>query len=274
LTAISKEKTTSKADEITITIVGARPFSRIVFDKYAPYMFQIIKSREITRYPLARAERNKAYNELCKVLVCPDLVNQVLEYHFHCEKEGFVFPEAESNPLFLKAIETLRGRKTAPLITELDTRTAFTLWSKAGSWTGAMQLAGLDLLTDKDEIIKAIKHYAIQQASVDILPHEIKKNLSSECLDAINKVCNRARKYQRLPTNKDLKTTKPFFYHSAYTYKMVFAELGLYDPTMKITQQQRRQDGIYWFQTSNMNEELIGTNKRQSITKANAQTEV
>jgi hypothetical protein len=212
----------------------------------------------------------KAHNELREILICTDLIDQVLGYHLQAEREGLTYPGAEDDPRFIEAVQALRGRAAAPLIAELDTRTAFTLWSKAGSWAGAMELAGLDLLTKDTGLWEAVRNYAIQQASAGLLPLRIRNRLSPKCLDAIDTVCDRARKYTRMPGIDELKRMESFFANSGWSCKAVFRELGLYDPNTRQAMHEadrvkspaeRFKDASHWWRTKQNRQALTHTGR-------------
>jgi hypothetical protein len=95
-------------------------------------------------------------------------------------------------------LELLRGRTIAPLMAELNVLQARTLWSRAGSWAGAMILAGLEPLTRKTRKI-AIKQYALRNVTPYLIPKPLREKIPPEAFGQLLAVCDQIHKDRRLP---------------------------------------------------------------------------
>jgi hypothetical protein len=65
-------------------------------------------------------------------------------------------------------------------------------WSRAGSWAGAMLLAGFDPL-EGERLREAVTRYAIVRAAPELLPPEILRGMNAEAVNALRETCDLAR---------------------------------------------------------------------------------
>jgi hypothetical protein len=240
------------------------------FRRYSKYAFAMIRTDELkgSYHPIAK-ERKLAYNALCQVLVCTDYADQVLTFHRECEEQRRIFADAEDDPKFQSALECLRGKKRAPLIIELPTRTAFELWRRAGSWTGAMKLAGLDVM-NKTQRQAAITQYILRTASPDKIPVEIRERLGPAAVQSIGDVCRRSRELGKFLTTAELpKNLKKRIRAAELTPWEVFAHMGVSlgkerkNTRYAVSKVQKFKERTAWWRNSKKTAKKIQANARR-----------
>jgi hypothetical protein len=126
-----------------------------------------------------------------------------LAFYEERERQGRVFESSADDKTLAEALEVLRGCAEAPLMAELPAEAAFTLWSRAGSFSGALGLAGLDPLDDEGRREAAMR-YAIARATPDMLPQDIRARLKPAALDMLSLICDTARRLGRFPRSDEL----------------------------------------------------------------------
>ncbi|MDR2615462.1 MAG: hypothetical protein LBC28_02675 [Oscillospiraceae bacterium] len=154
-------------------------------------IFVILRADELAFTQLA-AERARAYAELHETLSNKFAVDIVLAYFNAAEQDRYIRDGAEDDAELTRAIETLRKMDTAPLMIDLPDETAYELWNRAGSWAGALTLAGLEPL-DETRRREAAELYAATHES----PKKKKKN----------------QKHSKTMTNAER------FYHGSYWWR-------------------------------------------------------
>ena len=193
--------------------------------EYEYNVFRIVRAKELSSYRPERRVYHAAYRELKEAFGSLDYVRQLLEFHFQAENDHFQRTGAEDDPCFIKAQEVFRGLTAAPLMAEIPEKEAYILWSIAGSWPGALILAGLDP-PDENRRRQMAKRYAIANASISLLPDKLRVEIPINCLDLAENLCKRAR-----TTGKVIKTMD-----IPDKYRKTFNEAGidLYDVMYQI----------------------------------------
>ena len=228
--------------EMRLLVTGA-------IERYGTSVFKILRAAELgADYSPGVEEIKAAYKALCKTLVNNDIAAQVLRYHIDAERKRSIKKGAGEDELVDAALESLRGFEAAPLIADVETVAAYTLWSRAGSWLGAMELAGLDLPLTKDGRRAAVNRYRAVHASVELLPEGVRKRLTQTALDALNEICKAANKRGRLLYDFEIpQDTGKAFKTSGYKVWELLRLVGLTQTTgpapKEILAEKRSQEG-------------------------------
>jgi hypothetical protein len=172
-------------------------------EHYSQYIIRILRVNELRLYYPLFPEKDRALAAFRDAMGDKTIANRVIEYFAKAEQSCYILEGAEDSEELASAMEVLRGKLNPPLMVELPEETVRIIWQRAGSWTGAMKLAGLDPLTTKMRREAQVR-YAAANASIEHLPGRIRRGLSDEMLDTLARVCAIARKLKRPLTSRDL----------------------------------------------------------------------
>jgi hypothetical protein len=154
-------------------------------------------------------------------------MNQVLEVYRKYEARRRTVKKADLGPKFSKALEALRGKTVTPLMAELPFETAYILWQRAGSWTGALFMAGLDPLTDAQRMA-AVEQYALTNAKPSWIPKDIRRRFSPELVSQLSLECEKARNVGMFPHQNSIpKQLVIQLREKGYTAHKVFWYMGI-----------------------------------------------
>jgi hypothetical protein len=223
------------------------------YERYAACVFKFIRAAELARggYPPAKETCTAVRTELHGMFGKKD-ATRLLAFYTEAEKNCRLFAQVEDDGKFLAAAEALRGRRKAPLMAELSTRVAFALWARAGSYAGALKLCGLDPQSE-DELAESVMRYAIRRASPDLLPDDILKVLSGECLSELRAICGRAQKHKRYPTLAEMRRLQRYLRPCGMRPGRIFNAMGFpFDEsggkeTKPQTDVQKWKNRAYWW---------------------------
>jgi len=166
---------------------------------YSSTMFNLFRIVELgDDYAPMKAKIRELFDNLTRELGAHNLAVQLIRYHIAAERQSVIHDGAEDDTLVKKALEALNDYSCAPLMAEMDVDAAYTLWSRTGSWVGAMELAGLELPITKAERRKKIARYRAMHASPELLPETIRLNLTPAAIHTLTMICNMANKAGRL----------------------------------------------------------------------------
>jgi hypothetical protein len=166
---------------------------------HLPHVFLYLRADELGEdYLPGRKDAINAHRRLRDMSGRRGCAEQILEYYASAETRRLILPGAEEDPRFEEASQVMRGRLAAPLMAELPAEEAYALWTIAGSWSGALELCGLDPL-DGDARRKAVERYATANASPELMPEKYRERLTPECVAALEQICKMARKRGRYP---------------------------------------------------------------------------
>ena len=163
------------------------------YGEYAKYVFRSISLRELSEFPPAQREQVIADNELNKLFGDGRLARQVLDFHTLCEKHRVLREGAEDSEDLPGLLEILRAWESAPLVAELPFNGALAFWKLAGSWMGALTLAGLEPHNSTAHKF-AKKRYLLANMRADALSEKIKKMLTATDLAELDGIFEKARK--------------------------------------------------------------------------------
>jgi hypothetical protein len=124
-------------------------------------------------------------------------------YFKAAEESRYIRDGAGDDAELARAIETLRKMDTTPLMIDLPDETAYELWNRAGSWAGALTLAGLEPL-DEARRHEAAKLYSITHASPKRISKKFLPQISKETYKMLEQACELARRLERCPTKDEL----------------------------------------------------------------------
>jgi hypothetical protein len=189
-------------EEKTPEDVELNALLRNTYLEHSRYVFAILRAEELEKYYPAAAIRSAAYDALCKVLISPERADQTLDLYRDCEARRRIFKNARNDPKLTVSLEALRGMEQAPLMMELPTTTAYDLWARAGSWTGALALAGLAPLDDRQRQT-AIEQFALENADPSMIPPEVRKKLSPKTIKRIADVFTQSRQLGRMLSSRE-----------------------------------------------------------------------
>ena len=221
------------------------------YSRYAILMFEMLRAFEINKYAGFGDEYTKAHNSFWRIIGNKEHAKQVLAFHVAKEKEHFVFPSARFELCIDKALEPLRGYTSAPLMAELSITDAFTLWRMAGSWNGALTLAGIDPLTESERKA-AVKRYIIDRASPEILPKTILKRYTPQGIAELQNICAAAKRSGNYPQNRDAVRLKEFVTdeYGEKTVRATFSKLGFPSPSFTNTKVEKFKARSEWWRKS------------------------
>jgi hypothetical protein len=171
--------------------------------KYPQLVFKIVLSKELHGYYPSYAAKDEALQSLRNAVGDKVAVKQLLDYFDKAEKDRYVRPGARDDRELTETLKLLRGTRETPLMAELPYSAAYELWRRAGSWTGALTLAGLVPLRERLRI-KALRRYAAANASAAHLPGNMRSKLSDETMGMLAQLCAAARRLRRAPSPREL----------------------------------------------------------------------
>jgi hypothetical protein len=233
-----QSQTQANAQNSKYTIVLTEQELRFLLDcmaeKIARHVFTILSIRELNGYmPLENTLRN-TYRELVRIMACVDLAEQILAAYIQAERDARIFDGADEDELFREAAESLYGLEAAPLMIEAPETDAITMWQRAGSWTGAMMLAGFEPLTVRSGLNTAIMRYSSSHASVEFLSSKTRALLPPNCIDLLRTFCDNAKAELRYTNTAETaqfkKIIAPYIRKSNIERKYVLRQLGLCEP--------------------------------------------
>jgi hypothetical protein len=207
-----KPSARKKKYDIKLTDIELKFLIKVMYRRCSRYVFLYLRADELGEYSPGRRSAQEAYEKLCELLAAQDLADQILEYYVEAETRRLILPEAEDDPRFTEASQVMRGRLTAPLMAELPEKATYTLWTVSGSWTGALELCGLDPL-DGDSRLEAVTRYATANASPKLLSWKFRNRLTPECAGELNKICEAARELGRYPLASEIHRESQQFFH-------------------------------------------------------------
>jgi hypothetical protein len=191
-----------KAQEPVPTEAEKQAFAEDAQRRCGRDIFAILRADELGEYQLYAA-RASAYTALHDALGGKGATHRVVAYFKAAEESRYIRDGAEDDEELARAMEALRGMRTAPLMADLPEETACTLWRRAGSWAGALTLAGLDPLDEKQRR-RAADRYAAFDASPNKLPKKLRRRLSKRTYELLEETCELARRLRRCPTKDEL----------------------------------------------------------------------
>jgi hypothetical protein len=171
--------------------------------KYPQLIFKIVLSKELHGYYPSYAEKDRALQAFRGAMGDSAVAKQVLNYFDKAEKDRYIRKGAREDRELAELIKLLRGKREIPLMAELPYSAAYELWRRAGSWTGALTLAGIEPLRERLRL-KALRRYAAVNASAANLPGNMRGKLSEETLDMLSRLCAVARRLRRAPSPREL----------------------------------------------------------------------
>jgi hypothetical protein len=181
---------------------------RAMFRECARHIFAFLRASEFTGWRPAEREAQASYAALSRMLACAEFANQILKHCVQNEYHAYIHDGAEDDERFIEVSEVLRGFDYAPLIAEVPENAAFTLWFIVGSWSGAAELCGLELLP-KEQKQRRAKLYATSHASPEFLPERVLAKLPPERLAQLQELCEEVRRRGNF-LEEDRKTEKTF----------------------------------------------------------------
>jgi hypothetical protein len=151
----------------------------------------------------------------------------VLTYYVDAESRHFTFDGAENDEKLKKVAAILRGMSVAPLIAEFPEAAAFTLWTRAGSWTGAMTLCGLKLLTEETGLRAALERYAVSRAATDLLTEPTLNSIPDSAKSKLSELCEILRVRGEYPGWNDVAKLRSELQRAGVSLKSALGEIGL-----------------------------------------------
>ena len=186
-----------------------------------------------SRYQPAAAEYYAAHKAIGDILQNQASVDCLLENITDLETKCNIRICAYEDSELDKALEVFRGMYNAPLIADIEESTAHKIWELAGSWTGAITLAGLDLLTEKNGLAEAVEHYAAAHASTELLPEAERKKLDETAQSTLESICESARSEMRYAQLHEWQMAKDSLKQCGLRVYDVFVAIGLLLPPPK-----------------------------------------
>jgi hypothetical protein len=162
------------------------------YQEHARHVFIMLRAEEMGKYHPVYSVKKKAYEDLSQALRGQKYASPVLEIYRDYETQCRTFDPVDPDPEFSDALEVLRGQTVTPLMMELPVETAYILWARAGSWAGALSLAGLPPLTDGQRAA-AVERYAAANASLSWIPKDIRMKFSRKLLSQLSAECDKVR---------------------------------------------------------------------------------
>ncbi|MDR0818374.1 MAG: hypothetical protein LBN43_02225 [Oscillospiraceae bacterium] len=229
MTQTQIQRVTNKKYDIPLSEIELNFLLECMAQKIAGCVFKILSISELGDYMPLREQFERAYRQLVEIMACVDLADQILAYYVQAERRVRIFDDADKDELFLQAAETLRGMTSAPLMLEFPERIAFALWNRAGSWSGAMTLVGLEPLNEYSRNLAAMK-YIINRASPYLLGEETLRKLPPETIKLLEEICNSARREMRYANQRERQRVNNAFSPIANVKKNALRYLGLLPP--------------------------------------------
>jgi len=179
-----------------------RDFVSKSFDKYSVPLFKLLRAAELgSNYNPGGLVIRDMVNDISAELNGRIFAVQIIRYHIAAEMQRVIKDSAEEDEQLKQAVESLRNRKRVPLMSDLNFDLAYTLWSRAGSWLGAMEFAGLDFNKPKVVDEKAIEYYRATHASPDLLTETVRKRLAPETMERLSLICKMTNQIGRYIVN-------------------------------------------------------------------------
>jgi hypothetical protein len=196
--------------EKTLDDMDLNTLLKSTYQVHARHVFEILRLSELKKnYPVTQA-RHKLQSEFHRAIGADKPASRIMSFYRDCEAQCRVFKNARQDPQVIAALKVLsdrtkvlRGKTKVPLMSELPTETAFLLWSRVGSWSGALTLAGLKPMDNK-QLLDATRRYAVKHVSPELLSQEIQDQLPPETMSALSVFCANIRKYGKYPMRKDI----------------------------------------------------------------------
>jgi hypothetical protein len=173
------------------------------YQEHVRYVFGILRLSELKKYNPASQAKQKLHNEFHRAMGGDNPAVLIMNFYRDCEAQCRILKNARQDPQVIAALKSLSGRAKVPLMAELPTEMAFTLWSRVGSWSGALILAGLSPMDD-GQLMSASRRYAANHVSPQLLSQEIRDQLPSGTMRALSNFCANIRKYGDYPTQKEI----------------------------------------------------------------------
>jgi hypothetical protein len=215
------------AQEKTLDKVDLNVLIQSTYQQHSRHVFEILRADELGKYHPVYQYKKKAYSGLSQALRYSEYMNSVLEVYRKYEARRRTIKKADLGQKFLEALETLRGKTVAPLMAELPFETAYILWARAGSWTGALSMAGLDPLTDAQRAA-AVERYALTNARPVWIPKDIRRKFSPELVSQLSLECEKARNIGVFPHQNSIpKQLVAQLREKGYTAHKIFWYMGI-----------------------------------------------
>jgi len=204
-------------------------------EKYGWQMFRLLRAAELgDDYYLAAEAIRESTEILHSILGGRNLGVRITHFHLAAEMQCTISDSVENDAQLDIALEKLRGYTSAPLMADVDADTAYILWSHTGSWLGAMELAGLELPSSRAERRNEIARHRASHATVELLPDEVREQLSSEAFEMLERCCLLANEVGRMIYDFELpKGIEEAFYDSGFALRDPLRYVGLTMPTEK-----------------------------------------
>jgi hypothetical protein len=200
-------------------------------EQYSHIIIRIIRVNELYKYYPLYDDRTTARHELRDALGDSEIVELVLSHFMSEEQKRYIRDGANTDRILAQLLTPIRKFPRAMLMAELPEKAAGEIWRRAGSWHGAMELAGHNPLRPKEKLAVQ-KFYAATNASVYNLPAKMLNKLSPLSLDELTRLCELSRKLRRPPQphelpDKFLRTLKARMHSEGVSPNTVLLRAGI-----------------------------------------------
>jgi len=240
-TAIPQVRTVDIAPDLSLSDAELHEIASNSLEKYGLSMFRLFSAAEIgsSYYPGGVIIR-EMFGNISNELGSHVFATQIISYHISAEMQCLINNDAENDQLTINALEVLRGHTHVPLMAEIEFDAAYTLWSRVGSWLGAMSLAGLEPVPTEAERRKISDRYRATHASVELLQDKVRKRLNSRALSNLIHICRTANEAGRLLYDFEFSPdTVRIFKECGFTLHSLLRFVGLSQPTGKAPAQMK-----------------------------------